>query len=466
MVAALAGKVVVAIAGLLTVAIMTRHLGAADYGVIKTAQTFVLFAGALAHCGLHYIMLRDVALHEQRADHIAGSALAARLTLAVILLAASCALALLTSWNTTVLIAIAIAAVGMAAYQGNEVVTAILQWRLSQGRAMLAEVAGTVAALAGVALTAWWGLGVLTMTAVSSAGLIITFACAWYLASRITPVRLHFDRQEWGRLLRDGMPIGASFYLLIISLRSDTLLLALLKPAADVGFYGVASKIYEVSLQLPLIFGGLLMPIFSRAVSDPPVFREQVAQSLHVMIIVGGGLALALGFFSGDIVLLLAGSGFLPAAAAVQITGASVALAGYSLMLRHAAMAQQRQKKLLGADLLITASALTAYFIFIPRFSYIGAALGTFTTEVVSIICLHVVVGRLMGRFPGSERAWRALLAVALAAGAIWMLRQAGLPVLVVAASSAFVYGGLLLLTGALNMGMLRNLLASGQARM
>ncbi len=465
MISALAGKVIVAIAGLLTVAIMTRHLGASDYGILKTAQTFVLFAGALAHCGLHYILLREVAVHEDRADRIVGSALSARLLLAVVLLAIACGLALLTSWNTTVLIAIVIAAVGMVAYQGNEVVTAVLQWRLSQGRAMIAEVVGTLAVLLGAVAVAWLGYGVLAMSAVSAAGLVITFLLAWYLANRLTPVRLMFDGPEWSRLLRAGLPIGASFYLLIISLRGDTLLLAFLKPAADVGYYGVASKMYEVSLQLPLIFGGLLMPIFSRAVASPPAFREHLAQALGVMVIIGVGIVLALGFFAGEIVALLAGPAFAPAAAAVRITGASVALAGYSLMLRHGAMAQERQKPLLVADLLTTGMALLAYLIFIPRLSFVGASLGTLTTEVVSIACLHLVLRRPMSGFPRAHRAGRALLAGVLTGAILHLLKQSGLPVLVDAALGAAAYAGLLLMTGALSFSMLRSLLASTAGR-
>jgi O-antigen/teichoic acid export membrane protein len=216
-----------------------------------------------------------------------------------------------------------------------------------------------------------------------------------------------------------------------------------------------------VSLQLPLIFGGLLMPMFSRAVASPPVFREQLTQALHVMVIVGIGIVLALGFFSGEIVALLAGPAFAPAAAAVQITGASVALAGYSLMLRHAAMAQGRQKQLLLADLIITVLALVAYFLFIPRMSFVGAALGTLTTEVVSIACLHFVVGKALGRLPWSHLAGRTLIAGILAGAAVYLLKLSGLPVLLDAVLGASIYGGLLLLTGALNIGMLRAVLAS-----
>jgi len=461
MMAAFVGKVIVAIAGLLTVAIMTRHLGAANYGILKTAQTFVLFAGALAHMGLHYVMLREVAIHEDRATRIVGSALAARLAIAAVLLAVACVVAIFTSWSTTVLIAIGLAAVGMVASQGNEIVSAVLQWRLSQGRAMFAEVLGALVVLFGSAAIAYLGYGVLAMTAISSAGLVIAFVLAWYLASRLTTVRLVFDKEQWRGLLRAGLPIGASFYLLIISLRSDTLLLSFLKPAADVGLYGVASKIYEVSLQLPLIFGGLLMPMFSRAAANPPMLREQLTQALHVMVMVGIGIVLALGLFSSEIVALLAGPQFASAAAAVQITGASVALAGYSLMLRHAVMAQERQRQLLLADVFITLSALTAYLLFIPRLSFIGAALGTLTTEVVSIVCLHLVVGKALDKLPGSLRMVSALVAGVLAGAAIYYMKRMGLPVLLVAVLGAVSYCALLMLTGALNMTMLRMVLTS-----
>jgi O-antigen/teichoic acid export membrane protein len=459
MAVALGGKVIVAIAGLMTVAIMTRHLGAAGYGILRTAQTFVLFAGTLAHLGLHYVMVREVALDEQHSARIVGSALSLRLIVAAVMLAIASALAVLGPWNGTVIVALLIAAVGMVAYQSNEIITAVLQWRLNQSRAMLAEIVGTLTTMLGAVLVALAGYGVLSMTAVSSLGLVVTFLLAWYLANNLTPVGFVIDTQQWSRLARSGLPIALSSYLTLISLRGDTLLLSFLKPVADVGLYGVASKIYEVGLQLPVIFGGLLMPLFSRSAANPTALREQVTHGLHALIIVGIAIVLTLGFFGKEIITLLAGSDFVAATPAVQLTGASVALAGYSTLLRYAAIAQQQQQRVLVADVITTVVALCAYLILIPQLSFIGASLGTLVAEVALITCLLTIVGKGLHGLPWSNLSLRALGGGLISAGALYWMQHLGLPILVTAAVGAVLYAGLLLVTGAVSPLMIRTLL-------
>lgn len=462
MAAALIGKIVVAIAGLATVAIMTRHLGAEGYGVVKMAQTFVLFAAALAHLGLHYVMVREISVDESRVSHVIGSALSLRVLATTVALVLASIAAIFTSWSTTILLAIALAAVGMIAYQGNEIITAVLQWRLNQIRATAAETVGTLAALVGVVLVAHLELSVLSMTFVSTAGLVISFVLAWYLANQLTAVKFVVDPDMWRRLAQAGLPLGLSSYLEFVTLRGDALLLSFLKSTTDVGLYGVVSKIYEVSLQLPVIFTGLLMPLFARAASEGArLLREQLTFALHLMAIIGVGIILTLGFFSVDIVSLLAGSQFLPAAPAVQITGCSIALAGYSMVLRCAAIAQEKQKKMLVADMVITASALAGYFIFIPYLSFIGASLGTLVAELVALGLLLNIVSKGLDAVPWLNLTNRVILSGCLAAGILYLLNSTDLPALVRAIIGIGIYAGLLLLTGAINVAMLRLVLPS-----
>jgi O-antigen/teichoic acid export membrane protein len=464
MVAAVGGKAIVAVAGLITLAIMTRELGTTDFGVVRTAQNFVLFAGALAHLGLHYVMVREVSVDERHAKHIIASALCLRLIVAIGAMAVAIALAAFGPWDHTVLMALLIAAVGMLAFQGNEMITAVLQWRLRQTRATLAEVVGTVVTTALTALlVASSYFGVLSMTAVSSFGLMVTFLLAWYLANRLTPVSLAVDLGQWRRLSAAGLPMAMSSYLSLISLRGDTLLLSLLKPATDVGLYGVSSKIYEIGLQIPIIFAGLLMPTFSRSAANatPQVLREQVTHGLHALIIVGVAIMLALGFFAREIVVLLAGEGFVSAAPAVQLMGVSLALAGYSTLLRYTAMAQQTQRQVLVADCVTTVIAVGAYLFLIPRLSFIGAALGTLVAELALIACLLSIVAKHLHALPWSNLSLRALACGLMAAAALHFMRINGVPVLAMAAAGTVIYAALLLATGAVSSTMLRALLPS-----
>jgi O-antigen/teichoic acid export membrane protein len=461
MAAAVGGKAIVALTGVATVAIMTRQLGVADYGVLRTALTFVLFPATFANLGLNYIMLREVAVDTAHADRIVSAALGLRLIAGALFLAAGLGVALLIPWSPVVEWTILIASVGMLAFLGNEIVTGVLQWRLRQELAMVAEVSGAVVTLAGVVLAAKLGFGVLTMAGVSAVGFVVTFLLAWALAGRLGSLRPIVDTKIWGQLVRPGLPLAASAWLTLVSLRGDTLLLSLLKPAADVGFYGVATKIYEVGLQLPMLFGGLLMPLFARSAGVPTQLRTQIAGALHVLMVVGVAIVLGLGFFARDIVVLLAGPAFIPSTLAVQIAGISLALAGCSAALRYAAVAQGRQMRLMALDGVTSVLAVVTYLILIRSWSYIGAAAGTLVVEIVMVTSLSVLVGRGVGGIPWPTHLVRTLGSGLLAAAGIALLRETSLPTVAVGSLAVLLYAGMLMLTGALTPAQLRTVLVT-----
>jgi len=153
--------------------------------------------------------------------------------------------------------------------------------------------------------------------------------------------------------------------------------------------------------KLPILFGGLLMPLFARSAHDPGRLRTQIAGALHVLVVVGIAIVLALGFFAGDIVMLLAGPAFLPSTLAVQIAGISLALAGVSAALRYAAVAQGRQMRLMVIDGVTAALAVITYVCLIPTWSFVGAAAGTLVVEVIMVISLSVLVGQGVAGYVG-----------------------------------------------------------------
>jgi len=90
----------------------------------------------------------------------------------------------------------------------------------SPGARILAEVLGAVATLAGAVLTTRLGLGVLAMTTVSTVGFLLAFLLAWRLAARLRSVRPIVDRQIWWQLIRPGLPLAASAWFTLVSLRA------------------------------------------------------------------------------------------------------------------------------------------------------------------------------------------------------------------------------------------------------
>src|SRR6185312_14177944 len=78
MAAIVSGKAMTAAAGLMTIMVLTRHLGPTEFGYYRTVLTYCAFAAVLADCGLYMINLREMSRPGADPGRVAGSALALR----------------------------------------------------------------------------------------------------------------------------------------------------------------------------------------------------------------------------------------------------------------------------------------------------------------------------------------------------------------------------------------------------
>src|ERR1700722_13027799 len=79
MAAIASGKALTAVAGLLTIMVLTRHLGPTQFGYYRTVLTYCAFAAVLADCGLYMINLREMSRARADPGRVAGNALALRI---------------------------------------------------------------------------------------------------------------------------------------------------------------------------------------------------------------------------------------------------------------------------------------------------------------------------------------------------------------------------------------------------
>ena len=102
MAAIVSGKAMTAVAGLMTLVVLTRHLGPTEFGYYRTVLTYCAFAAVLADCGLYMINLREMSRPGADAGRVAGNALALRFISTGSMLLAASAFAWATPYDVTV----------------------------------------------------------------------------------------------------------------------------------------------------------------------------------------------------------------------------------------------------------------------------------------------------------------------------------------------------------------------------
>lgn len=460
MVAVVAGKAAAALAGLLSVSVLTRHLGPTGFGHYRTVLTYSACAAVLADCGLYLVTLRALSRPGAQRSAIIGQTLALRLvsTGAVLIIAALLAWA--TPYERVVKWGMLIGAVVYTCLQASDFLVAVFQSAWRQGRAAFAEVSGAIVTLCGVALLAWLGAGTLAMLGATALGALIALLLAWRLARRLVPFRLGKDRAVWRACLREGLPIAGSQVLGMAMLRGDSLLLSLMQPAAAVGLYGVPAKLFELASSVPYLFSGLMMRSLTQAAAGgADAVAPELRRVLDVVAMYGAGIVLVLAPWGREWLTVFAGDAFRDGAGALGFLALAAGLAGMSHALRFALVACGAAPAVLRADACACLVAFAAYFTLIPRLSFLGAALGTVIGEGAALAAMLASWRQRVAGWPVGVNVAKAVAAALGSATGGMLLASRGLAWPLALFASLLLYSVLLVASRAVPMAVARELL-------
>lgn len=439
-----AGRAIGTLLGLLTVAVMTRHLGRSGYGEFTTVMSFLQFFGIVADFGLTLTMVRLISDVGKDEDRVASNVFSMRAALGLILFALAPVVALFFPYPPIVKTAILVAA---ASHYGNslsQVLVGVFQKHLSVHRAAIAEVSGRAVLLAGTVAVAARGMGLLALIVVLVAANLLQFAITFALAQRHARIRLAFEPELWKEIFRVSWPIGLSILFNLIYLKGDVIVLSLTRPAAEVGLYGAAYKVLDVVTAVPMIFMGLVLPLLaaSWSMADRDGFLRKLSRAFDFLSLLA--LPLAFGAFpvADDLMRLVAGKDFAasgPYLAILMLAGASVF---WGALFGHAIVAIDLQRKMIWMYAVDGITALALYALLIPRHGALAAAWITVGSELFIAVVAGIAVTAVLKKTVSFTAFGKALLASALMMLVVYAVP--GVPVLLRILIGAATYGALI----------------------
>ncbi|MFZ1431081.1 MAG: oligosaccharide flippase family protein [Geminicoccaceae bacterium] len=434
-----AGRVLSILIALATIAVLTRALGPEEFGYFRTAVAYLSLAMLIGGLGLNTIVVRELSRPKADQPRILGNALALRLSLSSTAVAGGCLLAWLLPLDPDARRCIMIGSFGFVCYAGHMMLLGFFQQRLRQAGAVLAEIVGALVLLGAVLLLARIGAPVTYFVLGQALAFAAMLAVSWIAAWRIQRFRPRADLPYWRTILGRAAPLAGVDTLNLFYARTDTPLLALWGTSADVGLYGVASKIYDTCLGLSMLFVGLLGPILGRrAHVDPVGFREFLAAGWGLLMAGAVGVALMLWSFAPEFVTIIAGSTFSDSAGALRVFSLLIVIGPTRVLFRDVAAMLDLQHRLIAGSIVGAVVGLAAYALLIPRFGAVGAATALLLAELA--VCAQAAI--VLSSAGGTRLSFRApLLAIGCGlagALAIEVMRRLGL-----AWPAALVLGGL-----------------------
>lgn len=211
----------------------------------------------------------------------------------------------------------------------------------------------------------------------------------------------NFKRHLKPILVFFAMSAASSIYLNL-----DMVMLGFFKSDAAVGYYNAAVRIKTVFVQLVTSLGTVLLPRLSYyyGKGEKKEFYRIVVLSFQFVLVAAGSLMVYFMLFAKESILLLSGAGFLPSVPAMQILMPTTLLIGLSNITGIQILTPiGRENKVLLSIVCGAVLNLGLNLIWIPKYSYSGAAAATLLAELLVLLIQAYVLRDML------KSVWRRL---------------------------------------------------------
>lgn len=383
-----ATKVISTLLSLAALALITRYLGSYGFGFYTTAITFVTFFSIAGDLGLTLVTTQLISHPGANQDKLLSNLFTFRVVTATAVLIFAPIVSIFLPYDAIVKQGISIACIAFFFILLNQVFVSLFQKELRADKMAYAEIISRVAMFTMTviaALSGWGIIGILWAMAIAN---VMSFVLHYYFSKSYAIIRFAFDKKIWLDIIHRAWPFMITIVLNLVYLRTDVLFLSFLKNPVDVGLYGAAYKVIDVLVTIPFMIGGTVLPVLTKRWLAKEHLEYQRAwskvfnaTSILVWPIVVGGFVLAT-----PIMVLVAGEDFLQSGIILKILIFAVGGVFFSAFFSYTMISFGEQKRMVWAYVFTALTSLILYFIFIPRFSYIGAAWVTVYSE--AIMCL------------------------------------------------------------------------------
>lgn len=381
------GKIMqMAINGLVGLA-TARYLGPSHYGLMGYAGAYTSFFASICNLGINSVIVKALIDHPEQEGMILGSTLGMRAVSSTLSALAIIGISLVVDAGETTTQMV-------VAFHALSVVLQIFEVFRYWFQAKLQSRITAMVTLAACALTAVYKIILLVRGApVTCFALAVSLehCCAglFFLACyrKSKGKSLAFSR-AWGiSLLRKSGHFILPGLVSAIYAQTDKFMLKRMISDAKIGYYSTAISLCGAwCFVLSAIIDSFYPPIMESFRRSKEEFDKKNKQLYAIIIYVSAGVSLLFTVFGEDIIRILYGAAYLPAAAPLRVLTWYTAFSYLGVARNAWVVCMNRQKRLKYIYTAAAVSNVILNFVFIPRWGAAGAAAASLVTQMVTII--------------------------------------------------------------------------------
>ncbi|MFZ5365813.1 MAG: flippase [Patescibacteria group bacterium] len=391
------GRAGVVFITILITAILTRSLGTEGFGNYVFILALVMLFVSISDWGSGMISVREAAKGKTEEEKIFGNALLFRLFLATVsFLIINFLIRLVPKFETLVLpTTIASALIFFLSIRTS--CNIIFQTKLHFENIAMIELVSSGLFLLFLLLILKFSLSLKIIFFGLTLSSTIAAILGLILARRVTSFNFKIESKLIKKIFWESLPTGALLMLFTIYNRIDIIILQGFKGSTPVGIYGLAYKVHENLILGAAYLMNALFPIISkyadeRGLSDRLTLIYK--KSFDVLFLAGTILVFLVFIFAPLVIAIIGGPQFSQSITALRILVFATFLAYFNHLTGYSLIALGKQKVSLAVAIIALVWNVVLNLVFIPRYSYIAAAVVTIATEGLVLILTSAYLAR------------------------------------------------------------------------
>lgn len=453
-------RVATIVIGVFNLGLITRILGQTGFGFYTTVFAFVQMFMILADLGLFLTLLREVSAVDgrQKESHVVNNIFTIRFFASLIILLLVPVAIKFFPYDPMVKTGV-IYFVFVFFFQSlMSTLNAVFAKKLDMPKAASIDLFNRAVYLASLFYLFKAGGGLNEVLAFHSIIFAISFSLYYLFLKKYINLRFAWDFVYWKKVFYRTWPLAITVVLNLIYFKADILILSAFHSPEDVGLYGAPYKVLEVLTTFPHMFMSLILPLFTAAWLSKNLSKLKTLwqYSFDFFSILTIGMMVGTWIVSRHLMILLAGEEFVASAAILNILVIATATIFFGTLFTYMIVALGIQKKMIKYFLYSAIIGAAGYFVFIPRYSYWGAAYMTLFVEALIVVFAYMVTRKHLDIRLNYKVLNKSILAgiVALALGLI--LRQYNIYLSAIVAG--FSYLAVLYITRAIDKTLVKEL--------
>lgn len=402
--------------GFFTLVYSTRYLGVEGFGILSFALAFTGIFNIFIDIGLNKLIIREVARNYSIATVYVANIMLIKLLLSITTICLIFLIMHIIGYDQETMNVIYFITLYTIFISFSSIFYSVFQANEKMEYPSLGNILSNLLLLVGILVAINYNLNITQFSSVYAfvGGFILLYAFFIYSYKFNLP-KFEFKWDIWKSLIKEAWPFAITGISTNLYLWVDTIILSFIQGPEAVGLYNASYKLILVLVFIPTVFNNAIFPLMSKYfVSSRESLKITFDKLFKIMILIGFPIGIGTVAIADKIILFVYGDQFLDSVVILQILIWSTVLIFARNPLER--LLESYNKQLAVTKIFILGVIFNSIFniIFIPQFSYVGAAIITVLTDILVLGLLIFAVRKSTG-FLISKNTKISLIKIALA---------------------------------------------------